>query len=150
MTDAFSVEVLRLVGSGLTPDFAGLGVVFYTKLNRLPFLQLAADSLVPKLSVIGSREIATQLLEVSRVQSCWHDGFHFVDMSEERLTHLAQFVSPPLPEAGDFIPALTGARLMTASLASLVEGIAHVGIISNRRELLLFSGGKCVLAEKIA
>lgn len=62
MTDAFSVEVLRLVGSGLTPDFAGLGVVFYTKLNRLPFLQLAADSLVPKLSVIGSREIATQLL----------------------------------------------------------------------------------------
>ncbi|WP_080582614.1 hypothetical protein [Xanthomonas phaseoli] len=149
MTDAFSIEVLRLVGSGLTSDFAGLGVVFYTDLNRLPFLQLAADAPVPELPVIGSHEIATQLLEVSRVQSCWHDGFHFVDPEKECLTHLAQFVSPPLPKAGDAVPALTGARLMTASLASLVEGILHVGVISNRRELLLFSGGKCVLAEKI-
>lgn len=79
MIDAFSVEVLRLVGSGLAPDFAGLGVVFYTNLNHLPFLQLSSDSPIPKLPVIGSHEIAAQLLEVSRLQSRWHDGFHFVD-----------------------------------------------------------------------
>lgn len=38
---------------------------------------------------------------------------------------------------------------MAAALATLVEGISHVGIISSRRELLLFSGGQCVLSENV-
>lgn len=149
MTDPFPIEVLRLVASDLRPDFVGLGVVFYTDLNRLPFLQLAADLPLPTLPVVGGRDIARHLVEVSRLRSRWHDGFHFVDREKECLTHLAQFVSPPLPKAGGFVPPLTGARLMSAALATLVEGISHVGIISSRRELLLFSGGQCVLSENV-
>lgn len=146
----FAVRVLRAASAQLPIDSTGLGVIFYATLDELLFLGLdvppVADGSLP---VFGESAIATTLAQVSRVGSGWHDGFHFVDVEREVLSHLAQFVSPPLPLLSATTPAAAGARHMTAVLASRVQGIHGCGVLTARSELSYFSDGRCVVHERL-
>lgn len=149
-TQRFALEVLRAAGLERPEDFAGLGVIFYESLEKLPFLGLEVP-LNPEvqLPVFGDASIARALAQVSSVRSGWHDGFHFVDAKCEALSHLAQFVSPPLPRLLVSSPVATGARHMTAALASQVKGILGCGILTAHGELSYFSDGICTVRERV-
>ena len=144
--DTRLASVLRAARAGAGAHFTGLGVVFYEDLIRLPHLSLEAPAWIAVVPV-GDAAVTTELSLISTVHSPWHDGFHFVRASDMRLTHVAQFVSPPLDPVGSFIPPERGARHMAAALASMVEGIVCVGVVPVNGEVAVYRSGRRVGGE---
>jgi hypothetical protein len=146
----FATTLLQCIALQLPSDFAGLGVVFYEHLEALPFIPL---EVLPReqirLPVNGLESIASTLASASSLNSGWHDGFHFVDISKQQLTHLAQFLSPPLPQPGEPLPRASGARHMTAMLATKVEGIVGIGLLTHGNELVFFDRGAQTLRVSV-
>lgn len=146
---AFSAEqLLRHVAPKLAVDFAGLGVVLYDSLVALPHLQLdvVGDERF-YLPVVGLEAIGEVLARTSRRSSPWHDGFHFVHAGSGALTHLCQFIAPPLPGAAEAAPRAGGARHMTALLASKVAGILAIGLLTHERAASIYEAGRLALNE---
>lgn len=135
-------HLLHAIAHSRTPDFTGVGLVFYDGgLSRLPHLQLTSDGAVPDPHQFADVDLTTAFTAISMSSSPLHDGFHFIDARSWSLTHLCQFISPPIPPAGERTFHGTGARLMAALLASLLPGIQCVGLVSRAGETYLFSGG---------
>lgn len=127
-------------------SFTGVGVVFYSELRALPSAALG-NSATPKpwLPVSGVDAIARTLAEVSDNASPWHDGFHMVDIQSQTLTHLSQFLAPPLNNLSHLPKARPrGARLMTALISSMIEGIDYVGVLSTSGEIIVYKNGQVV------
>lgn len=142
-TQELAVALLKTVWNLAPPDFSGLGVVFYQKLDCLPFLQLNVRSpRLVSLPVSGIEKMADVLAGISSNQSEWHDGFHFIRTASQELTHVAQFISPPLIQNVDHMIAATGARQMTAALSTLITGISGVGLLTSEKSLFYFENGK--------
>lgn len=143
----FAVSLLKGVAREQPSDFAGLGVVFYDHLEALPFIALdVAPRHRIQTPVEGLWVVAKTLSRVSSRSSGCHDGFHLVESQHQRLTHVAQFLSPPLPRS-EQPPRESGARHMTALLTSSLEGIDGVGVLSQRGELTLYVAGSLSLRE---
>ncbi|WP_457424263.1 hypothetical protein [Roseateles sp. P5_E7] len=134
-------QVLRAIARTRSHDFSGVGVVFYEHLARLPHLQLTNGFGNPDLGHVTEVELADALLGLSAISNPLHDGFHFVAVRTWKLTHLSQFISPPIPANAAWRFHGTGARLMAALLASLQPGIACVGLVSQAGEVHLFANG---------
>lgn len=148
-SQAFSaLHLLRHVAPKLSSDFAGLGIVFYESLKTLPYLQLEVlgDERFD-LPVTGSELICDVLARTARLSSPWHDGFHFVHAASTSLTHLCQFIAPPLPSVSDAAPRASGARHMTALLASQVAGIVAIGLLTREHAATLYEGGRLTWSE---
>ena len=146
---AFNAEQLvRHAAPKLAGDFAGLGVVFYDSLAELPHLQLevVGDERF-ELPVLGLEAIGEVLARTARRSSPWHDGFHFVHAGSGALTHLCQFIAPPLPGAADASPRAGGARHMTALLASKVAGVVAIGLLTHERTASIYEAGRLTLSE---
>jgi hypothetical protein len=137
-------QVLRAIASLRNQDFSGIGVVFYEHLAHLPHLQLTDTSLMADPGRFAEVDLAIALSSISVMSSPLHDGFHFVDARSWQLTHLSQFISPPIPSDAAQRYHGTGARLMAALLASLLSGIVGVGLVSHGGEIHLFSHGNDV------
>lgn len=146
---AFSAEqLLRYAAPKLAVDFAGLGVVLYDSLVALPHLQLdVVGEERFDLPVVGLEAIGEVLARTSRRSSPWHDGFHFVHAGSGALTHLCQFIAPPLPGAAEAAPRAGGARHMTALLASKVAGILAIGLLTHERAASIYEAGRLALNE---
>lgn len=146
---AFSaLHLLRHAAPKLPSDFAGLGIVFYDSLMALPHLQLEVVSDERfDLPVKGLELICDVLAQTARLPSPWHDGFHFVLAGSGALTHLCQFIAPPLPNVSDTAPRAKGARHMTALLASQVAGIASIGLLTHEREASIYEAGRLTWSE---
>lgn len=108
-----------------------MGIVFYDSLTALPHLPLevGGDERF-ELPVTGLEAICEVIVRTARRSSLWHDGFHFIHADSASLTHLCQFIAPPLPAASATLPRASGARHMTALLASKVAGIAAIGLLT--------------------
>ncbi len=91
---------------------------------------------------IGANQIATVLSRLASVRSRWHDGFHFIDASAVRLTHVAQYISPPIPPRLGPCSFMGGARHMSAILASRIDGIAMVGVLTSKGEISMYVDGE--------
>ena len=142
-----AARLLKAIAQCRTGDFSGIGVVFYEDLAQLPHLQLTKDEQVPNAAGLIGGDLASRLAGISAMSSPLHDGFHFVDARSWQLTHLAQFISPPIPRDRGQCFHGTGARLMAAVLASLLPGISCVGLVSHKGEVHLFKGGVDVANE---
>jgi hypothetical protein len=148
--ETFCNAVLIGARGARTADFVGLGVVFYSSLARLQHVDLGDHSARrPPLPVSGVNAIATILAEIADAGSPWHDGFHFVDVSTARLTHLSQFLSPSLEGASSMGENRRpfGARHMASLLASCLDGIVRVGLVSPAGEISYFENGMCRVLE---
>jgi len=136
-----AARLLKAIAQFRTGSFSGIGVVFYEDLAQLPHLQLTNDEQEPDAAGLAGGDLASRLAGISVTSSPLHDGFHFVDARSWQLTHVAQFISPPIPrDQGQYVHG-TGARLMAAVLASLLPGISCVGLVSHKGEVHLFKGG---------
>lgn len=139
-----AIEVMRELKRLRTSDFSGVGVVFYMPPLELPIAPLGRSSTAkPKLPVRGVYEIAKTLASVSDRSSLWHDGFHLVDAQSFALTHIAQFLAPPLKYVPDIASDAqpTGARQMTALLTSRLPCVVSVALLSANGEASFYSGG---------
>lgn len=134
-------KVLRTIACLRDQDFSGVGLVFYEHLTHLPHLQLTDSSVKADLGRFAEVDLAIALSSISVMSSPLHDGFHFVEARNWQLTHLSQFISPPIPSDAAQRFHGTGARLMAALLTSLLPGIVCVGLVSNGGEIHLFSHG---------
>ena len=134
-------HVLRAIADMRDQDFSGVGVVFYELLAHLPHLQLTGSSVKADPGRFAEVDLAIALSSISVMSSPLHDGFHFVDVHSWQLTHLSQFISPPIPADAAQRFQGTGARLMAALLASLLPGLVCVGLVSHGGEIHLFSLG---------
>ena len=122
-------------------EFTGLGIVFYKSLNNLPYLTLHEKKLSSDLCF--SYPVKT-LLKISEYSSPYHDGFHFIDIKTMEITHISQYISPPVELINDLnLEAITpcGAREMTAFLTSKIDGILCVGLISSDKIIKIFKNG---------
>jgi hypothetical protein len=140
-------QVLRAIADLRSQDFSGVGVVFYERLAYLPHLQLTDSSVKAEPGRFAEVDLAIALSTVSVMSSPLHDGFHFIDARSWQLTHLSQFISPPIPSDAAQRFHGTGARLMAALLTSLLPGIACVGLVSHTGEIRLFSNGSDAAKE---
>jgi hypothetical protein len=147
-TQDLAVELLIKARDRLPADFSGLGIVFYEHLDCLPFLPLNVLA-APNFSLPrnGIDQIASALAEISSYQSQWHDGFHFVDILSRQLTHVSQYLSPPLTHAVNKVISAEGARQMTAILSTMISGVSGVGLLTYARELSYFESGKQILLQ---
>ncbi|MCA9182382.1 MAG: hypothetical protein KDA51_13040 [Planctomycetales bacterium] len=145
-----ALRLLTLAASKLSDDFSGLGIVFYDSLAELPFLPLeVSGSENFDLPVCGLNAVCDVLVRTARRSSHWHDGFHFVHAGSVSLTHLCQFIAPPLPDDGDDLPRASGARHMTALLASQVRGIVTVGLLTQEQVVSIYESGKLTLHKPL-
>ena len=149
---AFSaLQLLRNTAPRLASDFAGLGIVFYDSLAALPHLRLevGGDERFD-LPVFGLEPICEVFARTARQSSAWHDGFHFVCAGTTTLTHLCQFIAPPLPGGvTDAAPRASGARHMTALLASKVAGIAAIGLLTHEGAASIYEAGRLTASETL-
>jgi hypothetical protein len=145
LSDIF--DLLGAVRELRTQGFAGLGIIYYRSISDLPIMSLAGDSHdAPRLPVLGRSEVARVLAEVSDRSSRWHDGFHLLDASNGSLTHLSQFVSPPLVVGDTDLASLhpRGAREMAAILTSRISSVVAVAVIRTDGEVSVFRAGSAV------
>lgn len=148
---AFSaLQLLRRTAQILPSDFAGLGIVFYDSVAALPHLQLeVVGNEHFDLPVEGLAPICDVLARSARRSSPWHDGFHFVHAGSASLTHMCQFIAPPLPGVCDAVPRASGARHMTALLASKVSGILAIGLLTHEHAASIYEAGTLTLSETL-
>lgn len=136
-----ALHLLRAISDHKSNDFSGVGVVFYDDIAALPHLQLTNETEDPCTVKLTDWNLATTLASISSMRSPLHDGFHFVETRSWRLSHISQFISPPIPADAAQRFRGRGARLMAAVLASLLPGITGVGLVSHSGEIYLFCGG---------
>lgn len=141
---------MTLAASKRSEDFSGLGIVFYNSLSALPSLPLdVAGGEIVDLPICGLSAISDVLAQIAKKSSPWHDGFHFVQADSVCLTHLCQFVAPPLPDSGEALPPASGARHMTALLASRVSGIVMVGLLTQERVVSIYESGVLTVSKAL-
>ncbi|PMV19569.1 hypothetical protein C1X21_17865 [Pseudomonas sp. FW305-3-2-15-A-LB2] len=144
----FPVILLEKIKRLRSEAFSGVGLVFYYDLEELPSVPLGhRNAMKPDLPIFGAEAISRILAKVSDQASPWHDGFHMIDMRSQSLTHISQFLAPPLKclaQPPEDLPS--GARQMTALLTSLIPGITYVGVLGMGDEIVVYKNGR-VLAR---
>jgi len=141
-TEWITDVLISLAGKKLE-RFAGIGLLVYTSQN-LPVTPLVPNVSALQLPTRTRGEALALLSTISRYDSCFHDGFHLVDGSTLRVTHVSQFFSPPIPpDLSDLgLTRGVGARYMAAYLGSLMTGVELTAILSGDEGGLVFDRGE--------
>lgn len=143
-------DLLGQVQSHATHAFSGLGLIFYSSLADLPIVALGDQALFPQtLPVADRRTMASLLAEISTLTSPWHDGFHLIDASSFALTHISQFLSPPVEflrqSNSQGLPL--GARHMAAMAGSRIASVSYTALLSNKGAPAVFQQGRALGGE---
>lgn len=120
--------------------FSGIGLLLYNNSNSLRqyHCNLAEGSGIPNLQM-GSPELIQYLINISSLYHPCHDGFHFINQ-EGYLTHVAQFLSPPINRECVNIRG-QGARTLCSLNGSLIKGVLMTAIISSKGDIYFFKNG---------
>jgi len=138
--ESLASEIHTIFCEGIPQNFSGLGVVIY----RGCFKGLPVSPLLEKSEIEPAIDydvgIARFLLSISRYSDIQHDGFHFIH-ELKGLTHLCQFVSPPIPT--EYTPKQygVGARYRSAELTSLMDNICAVLVVERSGNIRAFING---------
>lgn len=149
ITDKQVLELLRSVKAQVGSDFTGLGLIFYDAPLALPALALRRNENTPAPLPVARERVAEVLAKISSAENPWHDGFHFLDCDTQSITHLAQFVSPPVIDLEHTLPRRGGARHMTAALSSLVNGICCAALLTADGRANIYRRGQCTAEEAL-
>ncbi|WP_233989800.1 hypothetical protein [Pectobacterium brasiliense] len=140
--------LLKSISKGRESDFSGTGLIFYSDLSELPFIQMGNESIKTNSAIFNDCEIDSAIRQISKTKDLLHDGFHFINIETWKITHVSQFISPPIPHDAAQRFRGTGSRLMSAYLASLITGIKYTGIVSQAGKVHLFHAGTDIAEEK--
>jgi hypothetical protein len=142
--------LLQELAANRTDDFVGLGAIFYLTMVGLPVASLGViESCKPELPICGEENVIKALATLATRRNPQHDGFHLIDAESGELTHVAQFVSPPLEAAlaSRRTNWPSGARQMTALLISLMPQVAFSAVVTADGEVQLYWNGKQATTE---
>lgn len=142
-------ELLEQIQSHATHAFSGVGLIFYSRLDDLPVVALGDQALFsPRLPVADRSLLAPLLADISSLSSPWHDGFHLIDSNSFTLTHISQFLSPPVEylQVSNSRALPVGARHMTAMACSRIATVSHAALLSSKNGAAVFHRGS--LLEK--
>lgn len=122
-------------------SFSGVGIILYDHLDELSnyHCSLVKTPHLPNDLTLGTGKLISYLEEIAAYQHPLHDGFHFIN-AKGALTHVAQFVSPPIPDHA-FNLGRNGARTFCSQCVSLVNGVNRVGSVSSTGQVLVFQRG---------
>lgn len=125
-------------------DFVGIGLIAYRTIENLPVVPLGAR-LDPDtdLPISGIDHVFKALAMLATRGSIMHDGFHLIEAKSGDLTHIAQFVSPPLDVAlaNPLAAWPQGARQMTAQLISTLPQVEAAAVISAEGYIHIYNNG---------
>lgn len=134
------LQVRRMAGD----DFSGIGIIVHDLGTKLPIFPLSLDTPLP-----NNEGIDTFLAQISSIKSRHHDGFHLIS-TEWKITHVAQYFSPPIVENADINRArYFGGRYLAAQFGSCLPGVALCGVASLGFGLAIFESGHEIHFEKI-
>ena len=71
-------------------DFSGIGIIVHDEIYDLPIFPLRLSS-----PDIDDMNIVKTLIEISSIDSKFHDGFHLIS-STWKITQTSQYFSPPI------------------------------------------------------
>lgn len=139
-------EIRSIFRAGIPQDFSGLGVVVYRGcFESLPVSPLLQKSEIEP-TIDESACIARFLLSISQYSNIQHDGFHFIH-ELKGLTHVCQFVSPPIPPEHKPKQYGVGARYRSAELTSLLDSISAVLVVERNGNIRTFVNGMMTLLK---
>lgn len=137
-------KLLLKLAANRPADFVGLGVIAYSTIEGLPVVPLGSvPNAQPDLPVSGENNVMLTLASLATRRSTRHDGFHLIEANSGNLTHVAQFVSPPL-DAALANPRTDwphGARQMTALLISTLPQVEIAAVVSADGNVQLYENG---------
>ncbi|HHQ4734435.1 hypothetical protein ACET9K_12675 [Aeromonas enteropelogenes] len=137
-------ELLLSLSARRPDDFVGLGLIVYSAIENLPVVPLGARLDAGRdLPITGANNVISTLALLATRGSSMHDGFHLIDAKSGNLTHIAQFVSPPLDAALANPLAIwpQGARQMTALLISILPQVEVAAVISAAGDIHIYKNG---------
>lgn len=143
MIDTFK-EILLKVDEQSDDDFSGLGTVVYSDSSKIPIYPLNTNNIEAE-----SDNLIPTLVKISKVNSLYHDGFHFIS-SNFKLTHASQYFSPPIVrdiEIGKVRVAI-GGRYMAALFGSCMRNVLLTGIVTKSNGIVIFKDGKEVYSKE--
>ena len=145
ITEEFIWSSLKSLHKKNNKDFMGTGIVFYTDLSNLPFINLNKNT---DEAILADENFIELIYRLSLKDSPYHDGFHFFNTNLMTLTHISQYLAPVIEindtSALDAIRPC-GAREMTAYLTSLTKGVVSVGLISHIDGIKAYRDGNCIM-----
>jgi hypothetical protein len=123
-------------------DFSGIGIVVCDYPPDLPIVSLRDTN----PDITGT---AAQVLSgLSNHKSTYHDGFHVLN-KKGKLTHVAQYFSPPIVQEAYFDKSrFVGGRFAAALFGSAISSVIMTGIVSEGHGLSIFKNGKEVHFEE--
>lgn len=142
-------KLLMKLAADRPADFVGIGIIAYSAIEGLPVVSLGSVSNAQlDLPVSGEDNVSIALSSLATRRSARHDGFHLIEANSGNLTHIAQFVSPPLGAALANPQAAWphGARQMTALLISTLPQVEIAGVVSADGDVQLYENGTPTIA----
>lgn len=143
MIDNFK-EILLKVEKEADEDFSGIGIVLYSEINEIPIFPLHSNNIQAEAD-----ELVPTLVKISKINSSYHDGFHFLS-SNFALTHASQYFSPSIVhgiEIGRDRIAV-GGRYMAALFGSCLQNVLLTGIVTKSNGVVIFKDGMEVLSKE--
>ncbi len=130
--------LLRLYKESEKP-FPGIGILVCNDLENIPVFPLYKTS--PSLV---SSNLYDGLLQISSLQSAYHDGFHV--LSEKlKVTHAAQYFYPsPIPGMELDAHKHYGARYFVAKIGSMLPDVHCSAIVGSNYGVCVFEKGKLI------
>ena len=136
MTDAL-LKLLIEVDARAGLDFSGTGLIVSERPLDLPILALRPVSDPGEVT-----DVADKLAKISNPAHEHHDGFHVLGPNL-RLTHLAQYFSPPIvPSAPIDRSKRFGGRYLAALFGSALPEVLATGIASREFGIAVFRDGR--------
>jgi hypothetical protein len=137
-------RLFGLLSQNLSSQFTGLGVILYRPPMVLPVTSLLPPGQEPMSKVLDVADNAKFLRTLSDSSGDLHDGFHLIDVEQLAITHVCQYVAPPIPAAmpNGALPYPVGARYMTALLASLLPSVVLSAMLNKREGAVAFVDGR--------
>jgi len=115
--------------------FTGLGLIVTDNAEKLPIYSLY------KYTNTYEKNLVKQLIELSKLESSYHDGFHILSSSLE-LTHISQYFYPQPPiDLSIELEEGKGVRYLVAKIGSTLPSVLYTAIVSNNYGICIFKNG---------
>lgn len=143
MIDKFK-EILLKVEKEADDDFSGIGIILYSEINEIPVFPLHGNNIE-----VEEDELVPTLVKISKINSSYHDGFHFIS-SNFKLSHTSQYFSPPIVRGIRVGKArvAVGGRYMAALFGSCIPSILLTGIVTKSNGVVIFKDGVEVYSKE--
>lgn len=138
------LELLKEIDSLKSSQFSGIGLILYKgDVNLLPISSLNIINNNIHLPIASYDSIIEFLLTISKINNKYHDGFHLLNQ-DFKLTHISQYVAPPIIKDMALGSEPGGSRFRTAVYSSFLSNVIGSGVLSKDYGSRVFVKGRMI------